>query len=220
MGSGKQNRAKFAREHNVDVSRMRLAAGAASRHLRHALAVQIDLADAFYPREDIINSLAAEPHQFRAHDARYKIIWQIQNLLRRRAVEPLAKNGRHRASERLHFRAEGHADVCLALVIYVQINANCVGALLIFSHIDEIELLAFAWFLLLSIVCIRNERLAPLIFRQRFKKVDDLVQFRWIHRVKNLPLICLLSFRAKTPAAASPMVKAGGIACSEQGLYG
>ena len=29
------------------------------RHLRHALAVQIDFANALYPREDVINSLAA-----------------------------------------------------------------------------------------------------------------------------------------------------------------
>ena len=144
------------------------------RHLRHALPVEPNFADAFYPREDVIHSLAAKPHQFRADDARHEITRQIQNLLRRRAVEPLAKNGRHRASERLHFRAEGHANVCLALFIDVQINADCVGALLVFPNIDEIKILAFTRLLSFRIVCIRNERLAPLIFRQRFKKIDDL----------------------------------------------
>ena len=65
----------------------------------------------------------------------------------------------------------------LPSVIYVQINADCVGALLVFSHVDEIKILALTRLLPFRIVCIRNERLAPLIFRQRFKKIDDLVQF-------------------------------------------
>ena len=167
--------------------------------MRHALPVQPNFADAFYPREDVIHSLAADSHQFRAHDARHEITRQIQNLLRRRAVEPLAKNGRHRASERLHFRTEGHANVCLALFIYVQINADCVGALLVFPNVDEIKILAFTRLLPFRIVCIRNERLAPLIFRQRFKKIDDLAQFTRIHRVqKSTADLALLSFRAKS----------------------
>src|SRR5881392_2342073 len=91
---------------------------------RHALAVYPNFADAFYPREHVVHSLAAEAHQFRADDARHKIAGQIQNLLRCRTVEPLAKNSRHRASERLHLRTERHANVCLALLIYVQINAD------------------------------------------------------------------------------------------------
>ena len=32
------------------------------RHLRHALAVQPNFADAFYPREDVIHSLAPDSH--------------------------------------------------------------------------------------------------------------------------------------------------------------
>ena len=71
MGSGKQNRPKFTPEHNVGVSQLgalvrfavsqanHAAIGAPSRHLRHALAVQIHFADAFYPREHVIHSLAA-----------------------------------------------------------------------------------------------------------------------------------------------------------------
>ena len=144
------------------------------RHLRDALAVQPNFADAFYSREDVIHSLAADPHQFRADDARHEITRQIENLLRRRTVEPLAKNGRHCASERLHFRAEGHTNVGLALFIDVQINADCVGALLVFTNIDEIKILALTRLLSFRIVRVRNERLAPFVFRQRFKKIDDL----------------------------------------------
>lgn len=141
---------------------------------RHALSVQPNFADAFYPGEDVINSLAPEPHQFRANDAGYEITWQIQNLLRRRAVEALAKNRSHRASERLYLRAEGHANVAFALFIDVQVNANCVGAFLVFAHIDEIKILILTGLLPFGIISIRNERLAPFVFRQRFKKVDDL----------------------------------------------
>ena len=55
---------------------------------------------------------------------------------------PLQRIARHRAGKRLHFRAERHADVRLAGFIHLQINADRVGAFLVFSHIDEIELLA------------------------------------------------------------------------------
>ena len=61
------------------------------RHLRHALPVQPNFADAFYPREDVIHSLAAEAQQFRAHDARHKIAGQIQNLLRVEPSSPLQR---------------------------------------------------------------------------------------------------------------------------------
>ena len=165
---------------------------------RHALAVQIDFADALYPREDVIHSLAAESHQVRADNARYEITRQIQNLLRRRTVEPLAKNGRHRASERLHFGAKCHANLCLALFIDLQINADCVGALLVFPNIDEIKILALTRLLHFSVVCIRNERFASFVFRKRFKKVYDLAQLRWMHRARNLPLFFLLSFGVKS----------------------
>ena len=47
------------------------------RHLRHALPVQPNFADAFYPREDVIHSLAADAHQFRADNARHEITRQI-----------------------------------------------------------------------------------------------------------------------------------------------
>src|SRR5262249_11938710 len=92
----------------------RMPAGALSRHLCHSLAIEPNLADAFYPCEDVIHSLTADSHQFRPHNSRHKIARKIQDLLRRRTIEPLAKNGRHSASKRLHFRTEGHPNVCLA----------------------------------------------------------------------------------------------------------
>jgi hypothetical protein len=64
--------------------------------------------------------------------------------------------------------------VVSAIFIYLQINADCVGAFLVFPNVDEIKILALTRLLPFRIVCIRNERLAPLIFRQRFKKIDDL----------------------------------------------
>src|SRR5262245_40632883 len=108
----------------------------------------------------------------------------------------------------------------LAAFIHLEINADCVGALLIFSNIDESKILALMGLLHFRIVCIRNERLASFIFRQRFKKVDDLAQLRWIHRGENLPLIFLLSFRAKVAWHAVALAKAGGISCSGQSLDG
>src|SRR5215469_18075002 len=150
--------------HSPDSGALQLitpAAEAASRHLGHSLAIEPNLANTFYPREHIIYGLAADSHQFRPDDSRYKITRQIQNLLRRRAFEPLAENRSHRASERLHFPTESHANVRLALFIYVQINAYCVCAFFVLTHIDKVELLAFARFLSLCVVCIRNECLAP-----------------------------------------------------------
>jgi len=71
-------------------SRSPPGAGPPSRHLRHTLAVQIDFTNAFDPRQDVIHSLAAESHKFRADNPRHKVTRQIENLLRRRTVEPLA----------------------------------------------------------------------------------------------------------------------------------
>ena len=148
----------------------------------HALPVQVDFTDAFYPSQNVINGLTADSHQFSADDARHKITGQIQNLLWRRAFETFAENRSHRSSKRLHFRAERHPNVCVALLIHTQINAHGVCALLVFSDVDEIEIFVVAGFLSLRAVCIRNERLAPFVFGQRFKQSNDLIQFSRIHR--------------------------------------
>src|SRR5215475_830102 len=61
----------------------------------HALAVQKHFANGFYAREDVIHSLAAEPHQLRAHNARHEITRHIENLPRCGAIESFAQNRGH-----------------------------------------------------------------------------------------------------------------------------
>src|ERR1700730_2350799 len=73
------------------------------RHLRHALPIEVNLADAFDPREDVINCLAADAHQFRAHDAGHEIARKLENFLWSRAFEAFAKERGHRTGKRLHF---------------------------------------------------------------------------------------------------------------------
>ena len=69
----------------------------------------------------------------------------------------------------------------LALVIDLQVNADCVRAFLILADIFEIELLALARLLFRRAVGIGDERFAPLHLRQRFEKIDDLFQLLGIH---------------------------------------
>ncbi len=87
----------------------------------------------------------------------------------------------------MHFRSERHANMRLPVFVHVQVNAHGVRAFFVFSHIDQIKLLAFARLLILGVIRVGNERLAPLIFRQRFEEIDDLGQLRRIHREVNLP---------------------------------
>jgi hypothetical protein len=44
--------------------------------------------------------------------------------------------------------------VCLALFVDLQINADCVGALLVLANIDEIKILGLTRLLPFRIVCI------------------------------------------------------------------
>jgi hypothetical protein len=48
-----------------------------SRHLRHALAIEINFADAFDARQNVIHRLTADAHQFRAHNASHEIARKI-----------------------------------------------------------------------------------------------------------------------------------------------
>ena len=79
---------------NTDRPKVRLPRQAKTlvflRHLRHALPVQPDFADAFYPRKDVIDRLAADPYQLRSDDASHKIAGKIENLLRSGAFESFA----------------------------------------------------------------------------------------------------------------------------------
>jgi hypothetical protein len=48
-----------------------------SRYLRHALAIEPNLADALDARKNVIHRLAADAHQFRSNNAGHEIAWQI-----------------------------------------------------------------------------------------------------------------------------------------------
>ena len=151
-------------------------------HLRHALTIEINFADAFDAREHVINRLTADANQVRTHDPGHEIAREIEDFLRGRALEAFAKNRGHRAGKRLHLRAERHADVGPAVFVHMEIHAHRVGAFLVFSYVDQVEFLVVAGLLLLSVICIGDERLAPFIFRQRCEEIDDLVQLRRIHQ--------------------------------------
>ena len=144
------------------------------RNLRHALPVEPDFADAFDACEHVINGLTANAHQLRADDAPDEIAREIENFLRRRAFQSLAKNRCHGAGKRLHLRTERHANARSAVFVHVQIYADRVCAFLIFPHIDKLEVLALARLLLLRVVRISYECLAPLILGEHLKEVDDL----------------------------------------------
>jgi hypothetical protein len=48
-----------------------------SRHLRHALAIEINFADAFDARQNVIHRLTADAHQFRTYNASHEIARKI-----------------------------------------------------------------------------------------------------------------------------------------------
>src|SRR5207244_7844605 len=77
-------------------------------------------------------------------------------------------------------------------------------AFLIFSYIDQIEILVLTRLLLLRVVRIGNERLAPLIFRERFEQVDDFVELPWISSPGIACGARLISSEAQTSELQSP----------------
>jgi hypothetical protein len=155
------------------------------RNFRHALAVEVYFADTFDAREHVINGLAPDAHQFGPYDACHKIARKIQNLLWRRALETFAKNRRHGTSECLHFGTKRHADVRFPVLIDMQIHPHRIRAIFVLAHIDKIEILTFAGLLFRRVVRVGNKRLAPLIFRERFEEIDNLVQLgRILWRLK------------------------------------
>ena len=136
----------------------------------------------FDPRQHVIGRLTAHTHQLGADNSGHEIARQIQNFLRGCAFKPLAKNRRHCPGKGLHFGPERHPNVGLAIFIDMQINADGVRAFLVFADILQIELLALARLLFPRVVGIGDERLPPLLFRERFEKVDDIIQLGRVHR--------------------------------------
>src|SRR5205814_8351290 len=94
------------------------------RHLRHALSIEPDFADAFNARQHVIDGLAADPHQLCRDYAPDESTLKIVNFLRRGALESVAKNRCHVARKCLHFRPERHPTVRPAVFIYVQLATN------------------------------------------------------------------------------------------------
>src|SRR4051794_32192726 len=92
----------FAANNQSVVLELRLEACRPLCHFRPALAIEVNFADSFDPREDVINGLAPHSHELASHDPRYEIARQLQNFLRRPAIETFAQDCCHRASERLH----------------------------------------------------------------------------------------------------------------------
>src|SRR5437879_8503450 len=82
------------------------------RHLRHALSIEPDFADAFNARQHVIDGLAADPHQLCPDDAPDEITLKIVNFLRRGALQSLAKNIRPGAGKMLNFRDESNTNEC------------------------------------------------------------------------------------------------------------
>src|SRR5438132_11474168 len=101
------------------------------RHLRHALSIEPDFADAFNARQHVIDGLAADPHQLCPDDAPDEITLKLVNFLRRGALQSLAKNRRHGAGKRSHFRTERHRSACAAVFLPVPLNPTCAPASLL-----------------------------------------------------------------------------------------
>src|SRR5581483_8374757 len=68
------------------------------------------------------------------------------------------------------------------MLVHMEIDPDRVCAFLVFSNVHKIKWLAFARFLILRAVGVGNQRLASLIFRERFEKLDNLCEPGRIHR--------------------------------------
>src|SRR5437899_8096631 len=66
------------------------------RHFCHALPIEVNFADAFDARQNVIHRLAADTDQFRTHNASHEVARKIENLLRSRGFEAFAQNRGHR----------------------------------------------------------------------------------------------------------------------------
>ncbi len=143
------------------------------RDRRHPLPVEVHFADAFDPCQHVVDRLAADTYQLRPHDASDEITGQFENFLGRPAVESLAENGGHGASERLDLRSQRHTEMGFAFFIHLEINAHSIGALFILADIVEDEFFPWPRLLLLRVVRVGDERFASFDFGQRLKQADD-----------------------------------------------
>src|SRR6476620_489091 len=78
---------------------------------RRALSVEVDFANSLDPREHVIGRLAPYPNELSTNNACDEVLGKVENFLRRRAIQPFAKDRSQSPDESLHFRSERHADV-------------------------------------------------------------------------------------------------------------
>jgi hypothetical protein len=149
---------------------------------RHALPIEVNFANPFDSREYVIGRLAPHAHQLGPDNSRHEIARQIENVLWGRAFKSFAKNRSHRARKSLHFRAKRHANMRFSIFIDVQVNADGISTFLVLADILQVELLARTRFLFSCVVSVGNEGFTPLIFRERFEKIDDVIQFWRVRR--------------------------------------
>jgi len=154
---------------------------------RHALAIEVDLANPFDPGQHVIGGLTAHTHQFGADNSGHEIARQIQNFLRGCAFKSLAKNRRHCPGKGLHFGPERHPNVGLAIFIDLQINADGVRAFLVFADILQIELLALARLLFPRVAGIGDERLRRSSSGSDSKRLMILFSLGGYIEDQNLP---------------------------------
>ncbi len=103
-----------------------------------------------------------------------------------------------------------------AVVVDLEINADFIGAFLVFANVFEIELLVRFRFLFRRAVGIGDERFAPLHLRQVVEEVDDVLQFLGIHRDRNFPQIRPNGNRRNSGVAPDPWCGVARIMSSQQ----
>lgn len=69
------------------------------------LALQVDRASPFHSREYVVDGLATKTNEFGTDDPWDEVLWDVLHSLRACAVQSLAEDGCHGASERLDFGA-------------------------------------------------------------------------------------------------------------------
>src|SRR5271166_1072702 len=150
---------------------------------RGAPPVEIDFANPFHPREDVIHGLAARPNQISANYLWHEVAWHFQNLSDRGMLQPTAKNRGHRSSQRLHLGTQRYSKHSPIFVAYLEKDTDGISAFFIFPDILEVK--SFTLFGLPSsgLVSVRNQRVTFFLIGQGFKETDDRLQALWIDRL-------------------------------------
>jgi len=141
-----------------------------------APAVEIDFANPFHARQDVIDRLAASPYEFSTDDLRHEVAWHLQNLLHRGVHQPAAQNRCHRPGQRLHLRTQGDSKSGPLLVADFEENTNRIGTLFILADVLQTKRLTLLRLPFSRLVGVRNERIPFFLLGQRFKQTDNFLQ--------------------------------------------